>query len=141
MIHLLSHSQGKLFVERTLLHFGMEKSWTQPHTMADGNCAIYALIDQISRIHRLKNFADPGRTLRERAFIFREKITPTLKEEILNGRILWVENSIGTPNQWMEKMKQNGEYIDQHFLQLVSNTLNVNIAIIQIQDCFEIISR
>ena len=130
---LLTLEQGEIPAKRTMSHFGFIKSPTQKNTKADGNCGVYALLDQIAYIDRLKTFKHLGNNEQESATIFRRNIVDYLKLCLIQNHIVWIDDSNITPHVWMEKMRKEYEYIDEVFLRVSSILLNVQIIIQSVQ--------
>lgn len=84
---LLSLDQGFIFAKLRLFQIKFENSKTQPKTRADGNCFLYACLDQIKYDDVLCHLFDGPKD----HFDFRYLVVNSLEENIENGHIVWDE--------------------------------------------------
>ena len=81
----LSLDQGFIFAQRLLLQINFENSKHQKKTRADGNCWLYACLDQMKYDDVLCRLFDGPKEHYE----FRYLVVNSLQENIDNGHIHW----------------------------------------------------
>ena len=115
---------GTLHAMNRLHQANMVLSTTQPETIADGNCFIYAILDQL-------RYDPVWRFLPFSPDTFRSNIVSSLNLMISQGRF----ESPFTDDQrqnWLLRMGSNYEYCDHYFIQLCANILDRSIEIVRV---------
>ena len=82
---LLTLDEGFIFAKRRLQQIKFENSESQRKTPADGNCYLYACLDQIRYDAVLSRLFDGPKEHYE----FRNLVVNSLQENIDNGHICW----------------------------------------------------
>ena len=117
--------QGQVVMERRPKELDLTLSPSQKVTPADGNCLFHSLLDQTRYIPDLNDFASNSTEFRTKI------ISLGYSNFIQNNKLIWsYDPSLGTPLEWKEKMLQVGVFGDEAALNLASNVLSVDIAVI-----------
>ena len=96
-------------------------STTQHKTPKDGNCASWAIADQV-------NNYDPAYLNSPRIinpYRLRDLVVASLAKMMENGKI----QSVNSPKEWMGKMSRNGHFVDGVFLQVASACLKIHFSV------------
>ena len=99
-IHRRERVSGEKDVRHILRKYKLTKSPSQPNTRGDGNCFLYAIMDQLKYINRLKGLKYLN------AKSLRRKIVGYLHHCLLSEFIVWDDSARGTVNEWTQKMSR-----------------------------------
>ena len=94
-------------------------------TPADGNCAIHAILDQ----YNLQFSANESFFGREDALFARRLVAMEIKKSLVQGR---ADTGFfgGDPHRYCEKMKKDGEYVDNIFLSYFAEYIGCDLVLI-----------
>ena len=120
----LTLEEGSTHAINRLAQANMVLSSTQPSTLADGNCFIYAILDQLMYDPNLRFVPFSHDT-------FRSSIVSSFNSMISQGRIVSPFTDEQRQN-WILRMGTNTEYCDHIFIQLCANILDRNIEIFNV---------
>ena len=120
----LTLEEGSTHAINRLAQANMVLSSTQPSTLADGNCFIYAIMDQLMYDPNLRFVPFSHDT-------FRSSIVSSFNSMISQGRIVSPFTDEQRQN-WILRMGTNTEYCDHIFIQLCANILDRNIEIFNV---------
>ena len=111
-----------LEAKKRVKSLGFRFSSTQPRTKGDGNCMLHAILDQLKKIgHPIIEKVRKPHELR----LF---ICSNLRKQLDENKLFWVTDI--SPELWLEKMKTNGYWCDDVFLQITANILDINMILI-----------
>ena len=112
---------------RRLRELDLSVSSSQPETPRDGNCMMHSLHDQLKFDPYQKSFAKSPEQLREKVLSYGYDMF------IRTGKLEWQyspELGLGSPEEWKERMSQDGEWGDEIFLCLAANVLSLDIVLV-----------
>ena len=120
---LLQLQEGWKKAEQRLSKTGFFFSLTQPITPSDGNCMFHSLADQLVRL-------DPGTPYNCHKSV-RSAVVLNLLEQLETERIIWI-NEDEPIEDWLDRMREFGEFRDEYCLQIFSNLIGRNILYIPV---------
>ena len=110
---------------RRLQELDLSVSPSQPNTPKDGNCMMSYILDQLSFDPYQRSFAKSPQQLRMKILDYGYDLF------IRTGKLVWsFDPEIGSPEQWKERMSQDGEWGDEIFLHLAANVLSLDVIVI-----------
>ena len=136
--------EGATFAQTRLYELDFVLSPTQPDTEKDGNCFVWAILDQMMHDSVLKTMDYMGQNPCNEHDVcnavcqFRRFVCGSLDGLINSGRYEWImdededADSSGTKPEWIRRMSSDGVYVDQVFIQLTSELLNRKILIVPV---------
>ena len=101
---------------------GFKFSSSQSRTRGDGNCYLYALLDQI------RKSSHPILPSLSSHHHLRHLVCSKLKDQLNANYLFWVETI--SPDDWLAEMKKDKVWCDEVFIQMAANILNKNFIII-----------
>ena len=104
-------------------------------TPADGNCFVWAMIDQCGKDPIWKKHYNSNSKSLEMVTKMRKLITSTLTRALSNKILDWNNvdpEKIETPDQWKQKISKNGEFCGHLAVQMISEALCRDIIIIPV---------
>ena len=101
---------------------GFRFSSSQPFTKGDGNCMLYAIWDQLHKCNHsiLLDLKTPHE--------LRLHVCSKLDQQLQEDLIFWVQSY--SAESWLLRMRKDGTWCDDVFLQIVANIFHKNVILI-----------
>ena len=110
---------------RRLQELDFSVSPSQPDTSKDGNCMMSSILDQLRFDPHQKSFAKSPQQLRMKILSYGYDLF------LRTGKLVWsFDPDLGSPEEWQERMSQDGEWGDEVFIHLAANVLSLDIIVI-----------